>query len=108
MSDVQKVSEGYYRLKEGEDDKVVAAIVYGSQSYYLQLISANPYSKWEAGDVIRVPNKKGRVTTYTDDSMDSLLKRMFPGQPTHLYLPLLLKWNADDVAHGDTVFVPER
>ena len=110
MSDVEevvKVDEGMYVLREGEDAISLSGKLYGSRMHHQRLRDANPTSEWLPGDIIKVPNKKGRVAVFTDETLDLLVRRMFPGHPVYIHKPLLLKWNPDPVA-GDAVFVPER
>lgn len=107
VEDVVKVDEGLYVLREGETAVTVSGKLYGSRMHHQRLVDANPNAEWLPGDIIKVPYKKGRVSIYTDETLDLLIRRMFPGHPVYIHKPLLLKWNPDPVA-GDAVFVPER
>jgi len=107
VEEVVKVDEGLYVLREGEDALSLSGKLYGSRMHHQRLRDANPTSEWLAGDTIKVPGKAGRVTVYTDETTDLLIRRMFPGHPVYIHKPLLLKWNPDPMP-GDAVFVPER
>ena len=103
-----KVDEGLYKLREGDDPRSVAAVVYGDGHLYHILLKANPH-EWEVGTVIRVPNKKGRVRALKgSETPAEVVEGMFPGQPAHLYVERLLAWNGGTVELPSVVFVPER
>jgi len=107
VEEVMKVDEGLYVLREGECPLSLSGKLYGSRMHHQRLRDANPTSEWLEGDTIKVPGKKGRVTVYTDETTDLLIRRMFPGHPVYIHKPLLFKWNPDPM-QGDAVFVPER
>jgi hypothetical protein len=111
MSEVTKVDHGQFLLNDGDDARTVAYKVYGDGNKYQVLLSANP-EDWEVLEHVKIPNKKGRVTTVEpNDSFGDLIRRMFPGQPQSIYVAPFFKWNGG-VDHylleGDEVFIPER
>lgn len=109
---VYHVNTGLYILGYKQDPREVARVAYGDGHLYHVLLKHNTHSNWQEGDVIEVPNKKGRQTIVEDgEILVDLIKRMFPNQPTHLYVDRYLQWNAhilpEDLA-GTMVFIPER
>lgn len=110
MVSVDKVDQGLYRLSEGESPRDVALTVYGDGNLYQRLLVAN--ENWGSEPVVVVPFKQGRVTVVQpDDDLRSLIGRMFPNQPRHLYLSRYFDWNADTQPNfliGEEVFIPER
>jgi hypothetical protein len=106
-----KVTEGYYYVRKGDSAQSVAKALYGDVSKSGTLLKANP-EEWEAGTFISVPGIQGRVDNMRPgESVVSVIKRMFPGQPVHLYQPRFYLWNGGqnrDIEGGGLVFVPER
>lgn len=106
-----EVTEGYYYVCKGDTAKSVALALYGDSHKSAQLKKANP-EEWEPGTFISVPGIRGRVANlHTGESATAVIKRMFPGQPTHLYLHRFFLWNGGpdrNIAGGGLVFVPER
>ena len=106
-----KVTEGLYYVREDDQASQVAERVYGDVKKSNNLLRANP-SAWSAAELIRVPGVQGRVANVrSGESSTSVIRRMFPGQPTHIYLDRFYSWNGGDsrvFAGGELVFVPER
>lgn len=107
-----KVTEGYYFLRDGEGAVEVAKAVYGGDASKAgSLLHANP-EEWFPEDYITIPGKGGRVANIKPmESPNRLIQRMFPGQPTHLYLKQFYLWNGGEHREfygGELVFVPER
>lgn len=109
MADVTKVDEGLYVVRHHDTPKSVASLLYQNPLHYQTLLKHNP-GVWNEGEHVKVPNRKGRVTTWLEgESIERMLKRMFPNQPVHIFRKLFDKWNADGkIEPGATVFVPER
>lgn len=107
---VEFVKDGTFRLSEGESPREVAEKVYGDSSRYQILLKYN--DNWETLETVVVPNKGGRTDIVrTDDTLKSLVKRMFPNQPVHLYEDRYMVWNAGLLPEnlvGHTIFIPER
>lgn len=112
MTMVESTNTGTYILSEGETPAQVSLTVYGDTYKVPLLLKENSGIKWEAGESVVIPNKKGRTTVVQEgETTNSLLARMYGGQPTYLYVQLYLKWNAGIIAEdlvGREVFVPER
>lgn len=108
MDNVSKVDEGLYVVREDDDQKSIASRTVGDVRLYATILKAN--DDWKAGDQIKIPNKKGRVAILGEgESLDRLIKRMFPNQPVHIFMELLNQWNNEGrVEGGDIVFIPER
>lgn len=110
MESVRRSLHGSYRLSEGESPRDVAEKVYGDGSRYQILLKYN--NEWGSEELIHVPNKEGRVSTVLEeDDLRSLIKRMFPNQPIHLYEDRYFTWNANihpSSLIGQEVFIPER
>lgn len=107
---VEFVNDGTFRLTEGESPREVAEKVYGDSSRYQILLKYN--DNWDTLDTVIVPNKRGRMdVVHPEDTIKSLIKRMFPNQPVHLYEFRYMIWNAgllpEDLV-GCKVFIPER
>lgn len=116
MADVERVTEGTYVVRVGDDPMTVADRLLGNPLEGQNLIKVNPLP-WEPGDRIVVPNKKGRVSVWRAtangewpaESEDALIRRMFNDQPVHIFYKLFLLWNNDgNVEPGSKVFIPER
>lgn len=111
MNSYTEVTEGYYYVRKGDTAKSVAKALYGDVNKSAQLMKANP-EEWEAGTFISVPGIQGRVDNMrTNESVSSVIKRMFPGQPVHLYQPRFYLWNGGqdrDIKGGGLVFIPNR
>jgi hypothetical protein len=106
---LRNASDGLFYLTKDMSPREVAEVVYGDGSRYLPLLRENDHSTWGAGETVVVPNKKGRIDTWgVGEAADQLVQRMFPGQPAHLFVGLLRKWNGDESREGAEVFVPER
>jgi hypothetical protein len=98
-------------LREGDTPQKVAQHVYGDSLKYQTLLRANPLCTWEAGGIVEVPNRKGRLAELREaESRDDLLHRMFPGQMYQLYRHYYEVWNlpVEELSAGTLVFVPER
>lgn len=109
MDDVDRVEEGLYVVRDSDTPNSIASRLYSNPLHARTLMDANPRSTFSAGDQIIVPNKKGRATYWTDNTIENMIKRMFPNQPVHIFLKLFKKWNNEgDIEHGAYVFVPER
>lgn len=109
---VTPVTEGYYLLNPGDTAQKVARRLYGDVHKSNVLLQANP-EDWNYLERIVVPNKKGRITTLlsSQEKPASVIKRMFPNQPVHLYTTSFLIWNGGErnfLREGELVFVPER
>jgi hypothetical protein len=105
------VSDGLYKVREGDQPRSIAARVYGDGSKYSMLLAANPHTN--AGTQIIVPNVKGRTTEveYDGESPQEIIRRLFPNQPIHMYLQRFYTWNGGEDAElmlGEMVFVPDR
>lgn len=110
MADVTKVDEGLYVVRHHDTPKSIASLLYQNPLHYQTLLKNNPDDPFNEGEHIKVPNKKGRVTIWQEgETIEQLLKRMFPNQPVHIFRQLFDKWNADgEIEPGSVVFVPER
>jgi len=109
---IYHVNIGKYVLKEGDTPRSVAEVVYKDGSMYTTLTTHNKELEWEPGNIVQVPNKKGRETTVEDgESTRQVLQRMYRHDPPHIYFNKFLDWNgglhAEELS-GQTVFVPER
>lgn len=108
---IYHVSTGLYILSQDETVHDVAKNVYGDKSMYHVLLKANPHLQWVAGDIVEVPNKKGRIGIPEEgETTAAFISRMFSGHMVHQYLPKYLLWNsrllAEELA-GTQVFIPE-
>lgn len=112
MTMVENTNTGTYILSEGETPSQVSLTVYGDTYKVPLLLKENSDIEWKSGESVVIPNKKGKTTVVQEgETTNSLLARMFSGQPTYLYVQLYLKWNAGIIAEelvGREVFVPER
>jgi hypothetical protein len=109
---VEHVNVGVYTLKEGDTPRSVAEDVYSDGNLYTVLTKNNLESNWEPSEKIKVPNKKGRRTVVQDrESIKTLLQRMYPHDPPHIYYKKFYTWNGgvqvEDLV-GSQVYVPER
>lgn len=111
--EVTKVKTGLFLLGEEETSyRSVSQKVYNDPNKYQVILEANAGVLWAPGIQLVIPNRDGRVTIpQEDESSTDLIRRMFPGQPPHMYLDNYFKWNdgfeADELV-GIKVFVPER
>lgn len=110
---IKHVSVGRYILRGGESVTDIAEAVYGDRNKYVVLLQHNKDVDWDAaGDIILVPNKRGRLASVRQgESTHDLISRMFPGQLPHIYFGKFAAWNADQQAPqlaGKEVFCPER
>lgn len=103
-----QVEYGTYTVRDGDTPRTVALSLYGNEQRVGWLLEANPGAQWVEGEKIVVPNKRGEeALVKKGDSMQTLLQRMFPGKPVHIYFNQFLKWNGPTSMPGDVVFVPE-
>jgi hypothetical protein len=107
-----RVNEGYYYVRKGDTAKIVAQRVYGGDGHKSSvLLKANP-EIWDEESFITVPGVDGRVANILPgESPASVIRRMFPGQPVHLYQDRFFVWNGGKdrtFEGGGLVFVPER
>lgn len=112
MSEITKTRDGFYLLGEDESPAKISEAVYGDPRKYAEIIKSNTSIAWEPGVQILIPNKAGRTTVVQENETTfELIRRMFPEQPTHLYLDRFYLWNdgceAEDLV-GQVVFIPER
>lgn len=106
---VMNVDEGLYLVRKDDTPNRIASLLYSNPLHARTLMDANPRSTFCEGELIVVPNKKGRVTVWTDNTIENMIKRMFPNQPVHIFFKLFKKWNNEgDIEPGSIVFVPER
>lgn len=109
---IYHVNIGRYRLKSGDTPRSVAENAYSDGNMYTVLTRNNPDISWEQGEVVLVPNKKGRETVVAEgESTKQLLQRMYKHDPMHVHLQKFLTWNGGFHAEelvGETVYVPER
>lgn len=109
---VEEVDTGLFILSGNLSPQEVALAVYGDVRRYGFLMEHNADTEWSAGSTIEVPGKKGRTSVVQEDeTTTSLIQRMFPGQPSYLFVEGYLKWNANLLAEelvGKTIFIPNR
>jgi len=109
---IYHVNIGRYILKNDDTPRSVAEDVYSDGNMYTVLTKNNVDSSWEQGEVIFVPNKKGRETVVQEgESTKQVIQRMYRHDPPHVHLQKFLLWNANLHAEslvGETVYVPER
>lgn len=109
---IHRMTSGVYRLRKGDTPRKVAELVYGDGNKSSVLLQANP-EHWMDGDALQVPNKAGIATQvkYDGESAAECIRRMFPDQPTHIYMDKFFLWNGgqtEELQAGDLVFVPDR
>lgn len=109
---VEHVNVGLYRVGYQQSPRDIAKVAYNDGHLYHVLMRANPDSTWEQGEVIRVPNKKGRQSVVeAGETTTDFIKRLYKGQPAHIYSDRYLQWNDGHVVEnlvGQVVFIPER
>lgn len=108
---IEHVNIGRYTVQQGDTPRTVADLAYRNGDMYVRVMKENPH-EWEEGDIVLVPNKKGRLTdVLPGEDVGDIISRMFPGQPPHIYIERFYLWNGgyDYVPEeGDQVYVPER
>lgn len=106
-----ETTEGYYYVRPNDTARTVAKAVYGDQNKYSQLLKANP-EIWDEGSLITIPGVSGRVdNVHAGESVHSVIQRVFPNQPTHLYQDRFYIWNGGvnrQFEGGEVVFIPNR
>jgi hypothetical protein len=109
---VNHVNTGLYILGLGQTPHDVSRSVYGDPSKYHILLKENQHSEWDAGDIIKVPNKKGRTAVVEQgETTIQFISRVFRGNMAHQYLDKYLLWNDGFLVEelvGTEVFIPER
>lgn len=108
---ISHVNVGLYRLSDGESVQDVAGKVYGDVRMYAVLLKKNPQLEWNVGDIVKVPNKRGRVAVPNEgETTTEFITRVYRGHMAHQFLDKYLLWNAGLMIEelvGNDVFIPE-